>query len=560
MYRIIFCITFTQKRGFPMSTNKTNQNLLMQGSILAAASIIVRLIGLLYRVPMNNILGESGMGLYSLAYEIYNLGLILSSYSLPLAVSKMVSAKVALKQYKNVKRILICSLAFAVVSGTIMSAVLFFGADLIAKFVFATPNMALPLRALAPTVLVFSVMGVIRGLFQGMGTMIPTSFSQIIEQIVHAVISVALPAYIVHTFAASPYIDSYAAAGGTFGTFMGAVAAFLFLLFVFYLYQPRLKRQIRKDKSGTEESYQDIFKLMILTIIPIILSQTVYQLSGTVDGSIFSNISSAAGIATSEREALWGVYSGYYRLLTNVPVAIASALGASVIPSIVASRVKGNEDAVHSQIRATIKFNMLIAIPAAAGMTFLAEPILAILFPAAGDLAIQCLTIGSIAIVFFSLSTVTSSILQGIDLMKKSVVNSAISLGIHIVLIFVMLKYFNLGVIGLVIGNVTFALVVCILNWISIGKALGYKQEVKTTFLLPALCSLIMGVLCMIIYKAMMFLCNIVIISFLVAFIMALLIYGILLLVFHVLTEEEIKEMPLGTKMHRLLQKLHVFA
>ena len=542
-----------------MSTNKTNQNLLMQGSILAAASIIVRLIGLLYRVPMNNILGESGMGLSSLAYEIYNLGLILSSYSLPLAVSKMVSAKVTLKQYKNVRRILICSLVFAAISGTLMSGILFLGADLIAKYVFATPNMALPLRALAPTVLVFSIMGVIRGLFQGMGTMIPTSFSQIIEQVVHAIISVALPAYIVHSFASSPYIDSYAAASGTFGTFLGAVAAFFFLLFVFYLYRPTFRKQIRRDKSETEESYQDIFKLMILTIIPIILSQTVYQLSGTVDGSIFSNISEAAGIATSEREALWGVYSGYYRLLTNVPVAIASALGASAIPSIVATRVRGDEAGVHSQIRATIKFNMLIAIPAAAGMTFLAEPILAILFPRAGELAVRCLTIGSIAVVFFSLSTVSSSILQGIDLMKKSVVNSAISLAIHIVLIFVMLKFLNLGVIGLVIGNVTFALVVCILNWFSIGRALGYKQEVKTTFILPAICSLIMGLLCMVIYKAMMFLCGSVVISFLVAFMMALLIYATLLLVFNVLTEEEIKEMPLGTKMHRLLVKLHVF-
>ncbi|MBE5955352.1 MAG: polysaccharide biosynthesis protein [Lachnospiraceae bacterium] len=542
-----------------MSTNKTNQNLLMQGSILAAASIIVRLIGLLYRVPMNNILGESGMGLYSLAYEIYNLGLILSSYSLPLAVSKMVSAKVTLKEYKNVRRILVCSLSFAVVSGTLMSGILFFGADLIAKYVFATPNMALPLQALAPTVLVFSVMGVIRGLFQGMGTMIPTSFSQIIEQVVHAIVSVALPAYIVHTFATSPYIDSYAAAGGTTGTFLGALAAFGFLLFVFYLYRPTFRKQIRRDKTGAEDSYQDIFKLMIATIIPIILSQTVYQLSGTVDGSIFSNISEAAGIATSEREALWGIYSGYYRLLTNVPVAIASALGASAIPSIVASRVKGDEDAVHSQIKATIKFNMLIAIPAAAGMTFLAEPILAILFPRAGELAVKCLTIGSIAVVFFSLSTVSSSILQGIDLMKKSVVNSAISLVLHIILIFIMLKFLNLGVIGLVIGNVTFALVVCILNWLSIGRALGYKQEVKTTFLLPAVCSLIMGFLCLVIYKAMMFLCGIVIISFAVAFMMALIIYATLLLLFHVLTEEEIKEMPLGTKMYRLLVKIHVF-
>lgn len=542
-----------------MSTKNTNQNLLLQGSILAAASIIVRMIGLIYRVPMNNILGESGMGLYSLAYEIYNLGLILSSYSLPLAVSKMVSAKVTLKEYKNVYRILVCSLVFAIVAGGLMSAILFFGADLIATYIFATPNMALPLRALSPTVLVFSIMGVLRGLFQGMGTMIPTSFSQIIEQIINAVVSVALPAYIVHSFSSSPYVAAYAAAGGTTGTFMGALAALIFLLIVFSLYRPVMRKQMRRDRSGNEDSYQDIFKLMILTIIPIILSQTVYQLSGTVDGSLFSHISSAAGLDSSTVESLYGVYSGYYRLLTNVPVAIASALGASAIPSIVASRVKGNEEAVHSQVRATIKFNMLIAIPAAVGMTVLAEPILAILFPAAGELAVTCLTIGSIAVVFFSLSTVSSSILQGIDMMRKSVVNSAISLGIHVVLVFIMLRFLNLGVIGLVIGNVTFALVVCILNWLSIGKALDYKQEVKTTFLLPALCSLIMGVGCKIVYKAMLFLCSKVLISFLVAFVMALCIYAATLLAFQVMTEDEIKEMPLGTKIHALLVKIHVF-
>lgn len=542
-----------------MSKKNTNSNLLLQGTILAAASIIVRMIGLIYRVPMNNILGESGMGLYSLAFEIYNLGLILSSYSLPLAVSKMVSAKVTLKEYKNVNRILICSMVFAAVVGALMSGVLFFGADVIAKYMFATPNMAMPLRALAPTVLVFSIMGVLRGLFQGMGTMIPTSISQIIEQVINAIVSVALPAYIVHAFASSPYVAAYAAAGGTTGTFMGALASLIFLLIVFSMYRPVMKKQIRRDKSGKEDSYQEIFKLMIMTIVPIILSQTVYQLSGTVDASLFSNITASTGAASSEIESLWGVYSGYYRLLTNVPVAIASALGTSAIPSIVASRVKGNDDAVHSQVRATIKFNMLIAIPAAVGMTVLAKPILAILFPAAGDLAVQCLTIGSIAVVFFSLSTVSSSILQGIDLMKKSVVNSAISLALHIVLVVVMLKFLNLGVIGLVIGNVTFALVVCILNWIAIGKALDYKQEVKTTFVLPAVCSIIMGIGCRIIYEAMLFLTSRVFISFIVAFLMALIIYATMLLVFKVMTEEEIKEMPMGGKLHALLVKLHVF-
>lgn len=542
-----------------MSKQNSSNNFLVQGSILAAASIIVRIIGLLYRIPMNNILGESGMGLYSMAFEIYNLGLILSSYSLPLAVSKMVSAKITVKEYKNVNRILICSMAFAAVSGAIMSSILFFGADLIAKYIFVTPSMAYPLRALSPTIFVFSVMGVLRGLFQGQGTMIPTSFSQVIEQIVNAIVSVALPAFIMYKFASSEHVSAYAAAGGTTGTFMGALASLVFLIVVFTFYRPVFKKQIRRDKTQIEDSYRDIFKLMIFTIVPVILSQTVYQISGTLDSSQFAHITASKGVLNTKIESLWGIYSGYYRLLTNVPVAIASALGTSAIPTIVASRVLKDEAAVQKEIHSTIKFNMLIAIPSAVGMTVLAEPILAILFPSAGKLAVKCLTIGSIAIVFFSLSTVSSSILQGIDLMKLSVINSAISLGIHVVLVYIMLQFMNLGVTGLVIGNVTFALVVCILNWRSIGKALGYQQEVKTTFILPAVCAVIMGIGCKILYKGVLYVTGSVFVSFVFAFLMALVIYGTMLLVFHVLTEEEILDMPLGRSLHKVLVKLNVF-
>jgi stage V sporulation protein B len=542
-----------------MSKQNSSNNFLVQGSILAVASIIVRIIGLIYRIPMNNILGESGMGLYSMAFEIYNLGLILSSYSLPLAVSKMVSAKITVKQYKNVKRILICSMAFAAISGLLMSSILFFGADLIARYIFVTPSMAYPLRALSPTIFVFSVMGVLRGLFQGQGTMIPTSFSQVIEQVINAIVSVALPAVIVYKFASSPKVAAYAAAGGTTGTFMGALASLIFLLIVFFMYRPILTKQVRKDKTQEVDSYRDIFRLMILTIVPVILSQTVYQISGTLDSSQFAHITAAKGVANSEIESLWGIYSGYYRLLTNVPVAIASALGTSAIPTIVASRVLKDDKAVEKQIHSTIKFNMLIAIPSAVGMTVLAQPILAILFPAAGDLAVKCLTIGSIAIVFFSLSTVSSSILQGIDLMRKSVTNSAISLAIHVVLVYIMLQFFNLGVTGLVIGNVTFALVVSILNWRSIGKALGYRQEIKTTFFLPAVCAVIMGIGCKVIYLGVYYVLHSTIISFVFAFLMALAIYGTMLLVFKTLTEQEILEMPLGRSIHKLLVKLGVF-
>jgi Membrane protein involved in the export of O-antigen and teichoic acid len=147
-----------------MGTDKRENQFLIQGSILAAASLIVRIIGLIYRIPMTRIIGDEGMGLYTIAYELYSITLILSSYSLPTAVSKLVAAKNSNREYRNSFRIFITAMVFALVVGLIASLVLFIGADFFATVVNNDPNAVLPIKVLAPTLFVFSIMGVFRGL------------------------------------------------------------------------------------------------------------------------------------------------------------------------------------------------------------------------------------------------------------------------------------------------------------------------------------------------------------------------------------------------------------
>ena len=166
---------------------KKRSNFIMQGSILAAASILSRLIGMLYRLPVTNIITDHGNDYYSAAYEIYNIILLISSYSLPLAVSKLISAKAALGQYRNVRRILRGALYMSVVVGILGSVVTYFGAGFFTGQLLNTPESELSLKILALAVFFLAVMGVLRGFFQGMGTMMPTAVSQIIEQIFNAV-------------------------------------------------------------------------------------------------------------------------------------------------------------------------------------------------------------------------------------------------------------------------------------------------------------------------------------------------------------------------------------
>lgn len=175
---------------------KKESNFVVQGSILAVASIVVRIIGIAYRIPMINIIGDEGMGYYGTAFNVYNIALLLSSYSLPLAVSKMVSARLAGKQYRNAARILRAALCYATIVGAFAAAVIWFGADFFARDVFFMPYAAFALKTLAPTVWIMAYLGVFRGYFQGQGTMVPTAFSQVFEQIVNAIISVAAGSFL----------------------------------------------------------------------------------------------------------------------------------------------------------------------------------------------------------------------------------------------------------------------------------------------------------------------------------------------------------------------------
>lgn len=175
----------------------------------------------------------------------------------------------------------------------------------------------------------------------------------------------------------------------------------------------------------------------------------------------------------------------------------------------------------------------------------LASPIMQMVFSDSRKMSSDLLRLGACAVVFFSLSTVTNAVLQGIDLMRKSVTHSAVSLLIHVILVFAMLKWLDWGVYGLVVGNVTFALVVCILNWRAIGRELGYRQEVKRTFLLPLCAAVVMGAVAAAVYRlTRLWAGNTV--GVIAAVCAGIIVYGAGILRLKAVTREELVEMPLG--------------
>ena len=540
-------------------SKETKNTLLLQGSILAAAGIFTKLIGFLYRIPMANLLGNQGNGVYSIAFGIYTVTLTLSSMSLPTAVSKVVSARLAQGQERSAQRALAMALLFALVMGLFSFSLLFFGSNMLEAF-YQTEGLHRPLRVLAPTSFLFAFLGVMRGYTQGSGSMVPTAISQIVDQCFNAVISIVAAWALLNVYGATPEAASWGAMGGTLGTLAGAVTSFLFMVILMVRRLPEMR--LRRAQSAEEEPEDAplVARALVMTILPIVFSQTVYQIGYTIDDMVFSRFMNNTDLASEAITSMQGVFNTQYNQMVNLPVSIATAMAMTLMPSIVASHVRREKREVRDKITSTVKFNMAIAFPCAVGLAVLADPIMALLFPSLGEyhaLAAHLLMAGSSAAVFYALSTITTSILQGTNHMGVPVLHSAVSLIIHVVLIIALL-WAGCGVWALLIGNVIFPLIVCTLNCRSVTRLLGYRWNIASIFIIPLLCALVMGAVCLGVYTLLLRLSHHILIAFIPAFVVAVAVYGLLLLKSHCFSKRELRQLPMGGKLLRLAIKLHL--
>ncbi|WP_337412132.1 polysaccharide biosynthesis C-terminal domain-containing protein, partial [Clostridium sp.] len=434
-----------------------------------------------------------------------------------------------------------------------------------ATTLFNTPFCVYALRTLAPTIWIMAYLGVLRGYFQGHGTMIPTAISQILEQVVNAIISVVAASVLfkvgldtAKVYGKDGYAQAFGAAGGTIGTGSGAFAALLFVLVLFLLYRPTAKRRIAKDRSGSVDSYRQISRIFFFTVIPVIVSSGVYNINSVIDNGIMAHGMESLGRG-KEFLALWGIYNNKYMLLVHVPLAMANSLSSSLIPSLSGAIARKDRKAAIEKTALAIRFAMLIAIPSAVGLTVLSAPVNNLLFRGGNNAeAIRMMMIGASAVIFLSLSTVTNAILQGLNRMNVPVRNALISLVLHVIALYIMLMIFNMGIYSMVFASILFALFMCILNAIAIRNTLGYRQEMVKTFLLPAISAAFMGAAAYGVYRGVTLVIHSNVLGTLLAVLVAVAVYGVLLIKLHCIEEDEMYSMPMGRKLTRICRKLHL--
>lgn len=542
-----------------------SKNYLVQGSILAAASIIAKIIGMLYRFPLTNILGDTGNSYYSTANEIYNIILMISSFSLPLAVSRLVSERVNRGEYRNAHRVFLCAVRFAVIAGGSAALLTYFLAGFITKYVMSFELAVHALRVLAPAILICAIVGAFRGYFQGYSTMVPTAVSQVVEQIINAVVTIVC-AGIMYNYGMSLAADSgnellgpaWGAAGGTFGTVVSLTVAMIFMMMIYIGKKDTIRAKMRRDHTDRRESRSEIYHVLAITILPIILSTVLYNITNVADQGIFNRVLRSQGYTEGQYGTIWGIYTGKFRVLMNVPLSLASCLAPSIVPSLTAAVQRRRRGEAVDKVQTSIRFTMLLTIPSAVGMAALGRPIIQLLFPSAKTglpLAGGIMQWGALMTIFYGLSTLTTGILQGLGKLKQPLINCAVSLVFHFILLYFLLTAANLNIYAVIYANIFFAALVSILNGLAISRFLSCRQEILKTFVVPVIASVIMGAAAYIVYSGVNRLFGNTFATC-VGILAGIVVYCVGLVSLRGITIEELAEMPKGYLIIKFMRKL----
>ena len=551
--------------------NKKNlsRNFAMQATILAAASIISKIIGMLYNIPFNNILDTEGNGYYGTAQAIYYILLLVATFSIPAAVSKIMAERIEKGEYRNVKRIFNVSMIYALIVGGIVAIFTYIFAPALVK---ETSNAVLSLRILTPTIFLSGFSSVYRGYYQAYGNMVPTSISQVIEQVFNAIFSIVMALLFIRLASAAGLADQvakYGAAGGTVGTGVGVLAGLVYMMILFRRDKKELNAKIQADTASHLMSYKEVTKLLLMIATPIILSSVIYNINVSLDMKIFYRIMKSMGYVQKEYAAQYGLYSRYYLVLANIPIAMAAAVSSAVIPRVSSAYATNNKQECNRKIGQSMQLSMVLAAPCAVGLAVLSKPIVRLLYWRLTEeethIVAMLLIMGGISIVLYGISSVTNGVLQGIGKVNIPMFSAAIALVIHLFLLVPLVRFTQLGVYSMIFATAFYSVIVVVLNQFAVKKYLGYRLDWKQVIWIPFASAMIMGVVAILLYQGFHLIFGKITdvrvangIAVLLSVCLAALTYFAAMIKLGGYTRERLETFPKGALLARIAEKLHL--
>lgn len=538
-------------------SKKNDNTLVKNASFLMIAALISKIIGMLYKSPLSTTLGSQSFALFQYAQNAYFILLMIASFSIPQAVSKIMAEKIAFKRYRDAQKVFYCALLYAAIAGGIVALFCLFGASVMVPDKMAGARLAL--QMLAPTIFLSGILGVFRGYFQAYRNMMPTSLSQIIEQIFVAVFALLMSSLMIssHSGKGEEVIQSWGAAGATMGTGAGVLAALLFMVFVYGINRKTIRRKIRRDRVSVNESTSQVMKTIILIVMPIIFSAFIYNVNGYINSYMYTDILGKRGMDETVLQTLYAEY-GYFMTLINIPLTLASTAPTSMIPEVSAHYAMHDRKGANEKIDRATWISMIISIPAAVGLAVLSGPVTRLIFGETNGVAAKLLIIGGITIILNGNSNISNGVLQGIGKPNIPMIHAAIALGADVIVMALLLLLTDLGVYAIVLSMVVYAVVMCLLNERAMKKYMRHKNPWKKAYLYPLVASIPMGLVAGGVYYGLYLLVPSNFLCLCVSVVLAVIVYfGVYLFVSRP-SKEELFMMPGGSILYRVAGKMNL--
>ena len=474
----------SQRDTAPRRISGQKQNTFFGGAaILAVGILVVKLIGMFYKIPLINIIGEAGAADFNNAYNIYAVLLTVSTAGLPVAVSKLVSEANALDRRNQVRRTFRLALVLFLALGLVSFLVMFFRADALAGMMNDS-KAAAGIRALAPAVVCVGCLAALRGYSQGHSNMAPTSVSQIIEALCKLVVGLGLAFWLVKQ-GKDPDV---AAAGAITGVTVGTVVALAYMVLDFLLSRGR------EDTRGTDrpDSAGSILANILKIAVPITLSSSMVGIVTVIDSSLVQGqLQSALDLTEQASRTLYGNYSGALNIY-NLPTSLMAAITASVIPAVSAALARRDRRGAARITGSALRITALLSFPMGVGLFVLGTPIIRLLFPKLNvAVAGPLLSTLGIATPFVCMVLVCNSVLQAHGFINLPVIVMVLGGIVKIV------NNYNLvgaiGIAGAPVGNILCFGLALVLDLVVITRVIPNRPRLLPIFAKPAIASAVMG-------------------------------------------------------------------
>ena len=523
---------------------------------MAGTTVIVKIVAFLYKIPLGDmrILGDEGFAHFTVAYNIYGFILTLATAGFPVAISRMVSERIAKGDYINAEKSYKVALRATLIISVISFFICFFGAGAIANGIIRNPGAEASIRAISIALLFTPFVASMRGYFQGHQIMMPTGSSQVVEQMVRVCAGLILAFMFYKTNLEN------AAAGATFGASAGMIAAMLMLFWIFRRFKPQREENLARSVIRTETTKERIRELFEI-VIPITLGSSIMPLMMTIDAAVVMRRLQATGWDLATSKTLYGLISGYCDPLVNLPVVFIDAICISLIPAVTTAFTLHIKSDLDGNIKTGLKTMMIIAFPCAVGLIVLARPILLMLYykkPDEALMAVPTLQVMAVGIITLAIMRTLSSSLQGIGKMTLPVINLFIGAVVKIAITFVLVGIPSLNINGAAFGTVCAYLTAAILNYLGLRRHADVDLDFKTIFVRPFLAAAIMGVSAIAVFKVMYLIHPSNVMSTGIAILAAVVVYFVMVFLTKAVTKEELALVPKGDKIYALAVRMRL--